>query len=175
MRVLPHKSDRATQVSSPLDRCREDGVLGEGTEMGTDVTVAGFHPPDPALFAGMPAPVALRWARYFPTMPRDRAKAASLRNHVLALYDPLARRSQFPAGIRFCINVYTGCEHACRYPDLIVVLTDGHAPRPTVRHPDRWFWLLTERGTSEKVEGIGCWCCINEIASDTPDDTAIPF
>ena len=61
-----------------------------------------------------------------------------------------------------------------RYPDLIVTLTDGHAPRPTVRHPDRWFWLLTERGTSEKVEGIGCWCRINEIASDNPDDTAIP-
>jgi predicted metal-dependent peptidase len=62
-----------------------------------------------------------------------------------------------------------------RYPDLIVVLTDGHAPRPTVRHPDLWFWLLTERGTPEKVEGIGCWCRISEIASDNPDDTAIPF
>jgi predicted metal-dependent peptidase len=62
-----------------------------------------------------------------------------------------------------------------RYPDLIVVLTDGHAPRPTVLHPDRWFWLLTERGTSERVDGIGCWCRINEIASDNPDEMAIPF
>ena len=148
MRVLPHKSDKATQVRSPLDRCREDGVLGEGTEMSTDVTVAGLHPPDPALFAGMPAPVALRWARYFLTTPRDRAKAASLRNHVLALYDPFARRSQFPAGIRFCINVYTGCEHACRY-----CYSQNYVPNPT-RPRDKKHLMQRARDDVEELRAL---------------------
>lgn len=47
-----------------------------------------------------------------------------------------------------------------RYPDLVVVLTDGFAPRPTVRHPDRWFWLITEGGTTRAIEGIGRNCLI---------------
>ncbi len=47
-----------------------------------------------------------------------------------------------------------------RYPDLIVVLTDGQAPRPTVRQSDRWFWLITEGGTTSAIEGIGRHCLI---------------
>jgi len=42
-----------------------------------------------------------------------------------------------------------------RYPDLVVVLSDGYAPRPTVRHPQRWFWLITAHGTTRYIEGIG--------------------
>ncbi|MCX5684061.1 MAG: radical SAM protein [Planctomycetota bacterium] len=71
--------------------------------------------PDPALFAGLPPDVARRWARYFYTRPKNTAKSASLCPHMLALYNPFAKRSQFPAGIRFCVNVYTGCQLACRY------------------------------------------------------------
>ena len=48
-----------------------------------------------------------------------------------------------------------------QYPDLIVVLTDGYAPRPTVQHPNRWFWLITERGTFHHIEGVGRYCRIN--------------
>ena len=48
-----------------------------------------------------------------------------------------------------------------RYPDLIVVLTDGYAPRPAVQHPNRWFWLITECGTLHYIEGVGCYCRIN--------------
>ena len=47
-----------------------------------------------------------------------------------------------------------------RYPDLIVVLTDGRAPRPTVRQPDRWFWLIAAGGTTSTIEGIGRHCLI---------------
>ena len=40
----------------------------------------------------------------------------SLKNRLINLYDPLADRStRFPDGLRFCINVYVGCEHNCPY------------------------------------------------------------
>lgn len=52
-----------------------------------------------------------------------------------------------------------------RYPDLIVVLTDGHARRPTVQRPERWFWLITEHGTTKHIKGIGRYCKINCINS----------
>jgi len=106
---------KAPQVGSPFDRSREDGFLGVGSEMGIDATVASFHFPDPALFAGVPSDIACHWAQYFYTRPKNPTMSASLRSHIFALYNPFAKRSQFPAGIRFCANVYTGCEHACRY------------------------------------------------------------
>jgi len=54
-------------------------------------------------------------------------------------------------------------QHAIRlqhYPDLVIVLTDGHAARPTISRPDRWFWLITQDGTSDHVAGIGRHCRI---------------
>ncbi len=40
----------------------------------------------------------------------------SLKNRVVNLYDPLANRTKrFPDGLRYCVNVYVGCEHACSY------------------------------------------------------------
>jgi len=71
--------------------------------------------PDPALFTDISPDVACRWAQYFYTKPKNPVKSASLRPHAFALYNPFAKRSEFPAGIRFCVNVYTGCEHSCRY------------------------------------------------------------
>ena len=53
------------------------------------------------------------------------------------------------------------CKKLTLYPDLIVVLTDGFAPRPTVQHPMRWFWLITEEGTPIYIDGIGKYCLIN--------------
>ncbi|MCP4992016.1 MAG: hypothetical protein GY928_39980, partial [Colwellia sp.] len=40
----------------------------------------------------------------------------SLKSRIINLYDPLADRTKrFPDGLRFCLNVYVGCEHACKY------------------------------------------------------------
>ena len=41
------------------------------------------------------------------------------------------------------------------YPDLVVVLTDGQAPRPKVHQPARWLWLVTGKGQDDMVSGIG--------------------
>ncbi|MEW6237113.1 MAG: radical SAM protein [Candidatus Omnitrophota bacterium] len=70
---------------------------------------------DPALFEGLAADLAKRWFAYFFTLPNRPEKRPSLRSHVLALYDPFAPRSVFPAGIRFSCNTYVGCALQCAY------------------------------------------------------------
>ncbi len=50
-----------------------------------------------------------------------------------------------------------------KYPGLIVVLTDGLAPTPQVRHPARWFWLVTEDGTYAGIQKVGTSCRIAEV------------
>lgn len=37
------------------------------------------------------------------------------RPRVLKWYGPFADQTVFPSGVRYCLNVYTGCEHKCRY------------------------------------------------------------
>jgi DNA repair photolyase len=37
------------------------------------------------------------------------------RPHVIKWYCPFADQRKFPSGHRYCINVYTGCEHRCQY------------------------------------------------------------
>lgn len=59
-------------------------------------------------------------------------------------------------------------KQSSRYPDLIVVLTDGFAPKPSVKHPSRWFWLITERGTIRHIDGIGRYCTIGCSQSASP-------
>jgi DNA repair photolyase len=40
----------------------------------------------------------------------------SLKNRLIGLYDPMADRGRrFPDGLRWCLNVYVGCEHNCGY------------------------------------------------------------
>jgi DNA repair photolyase len=53
--------------------------------------------------------------RYFFSQ-RPKKLPPSLKSRLVNLYDPLADRSKsFPDGLRFCLNVYVGCEHACKY------------------------------------------------------------
>jgi predicted metal-dependent peptidase len=42
-----------------------------------------------------------------------------------------------------------------RYPDVVVVFTDGQAPRPTLLHPERWLWCRTRAAPSHAVQGLG--------------------
>lgn len=70
---------------------------------------------DPALFDGIADEEAARWFAYFFAVPKKPDATPTLRRHVLALYDPFAKRSLFPAGIRFSCNVYVGCSLQCAY------------------------------------------------------------
>jgi len=83
--------------------------------MGTVEFMSRLELPDPALFAGRSEREIRAWCRYFYTTPAIPGKPPSLRAHALALYDPFAKRSDFPAGIRLCANVYVGCENGCYY------------------------------------------------------------
>jgi len=60
---------------------------------------------DPALFNGLERDEAIRWFSYLFSIPAGEQGRPQARTHVLALYDPFARRSVFPAGIRFSCNV----------------------------------------------------------------------
>ena len=47
---------------------------------------------------------------------RPKKLPPSLKSRLINLYDPLADRSnKFPDGLRWCINVYVGCENSCGY------------------------------------------------------------
>jgi predicted metal-dependent peptidase len=99
------------------------------------------------------------------TIPPGRAELATIVFDTVAYEaDPTPPLRSVPGGggTSFqCIEDHANGLSA--YPGLIVVLTDGHAPRPSVRHPDRWFWLITEGGTRESIEGVGANCRIADV------------
>ena len=92
-----------------------------------------FQLPDPDLLAGLSSPVRRSWIRYFYTRPKRSGKTPGLRRHMLALYCPLAKRSVFPAGIRLCCNVYTGCLQSCGYCYARNYIPQQETPRPKDR------------------------------------------
>jgi predicted metal-dependent peptidase len=42
-----------------------------------------------------------------------------------------------------------------RYPDIVIVLTDGEASTPTLLHPERWIFIITKDGTDQYVKDLG--------------------
>lgn len=38
-----------------------------------------------------------------------------------------------------------------RYPNVVIVFSDGETPTPTLRHPERWIWILPPWGTTQPV------------------------
>jgi DNA repair photolyase len=91
--------------------------------------------PDPALLAGLSEREADQWASYLYSKPRPQTKRLSSRSHVISLYDPFASRRSFPAGRRWCVNVYTGCAFACRYCYTVAYVKDLQELRGRALHP----------------------------------------
>ena len=54
-------------------------------------------------------------ALYFLPHTSQKAALEVTRPRVVKWYCPFANQRVFPSGHRYCINVYTGCEHACEY------------------------------------------------------------
>jgi predicted metal-dependent peptidase len=45
-------------------------------------------------------------------------------------------------------------EYACRkrrYPDMVIVFTDGEFARPALKEPERWLWILPPWGAAESI------------------------
>jgi len=59
--------------------------------------------------------VVRRWVQYLYVWPRTKPGLPRLNHHVFSLYDPFAKRTTFPAGLRFCVNSHVGCAHSCQY------------------------------------------------------------
>ncbi len=56
---------------------------------------------------------ALAW--YFLPHRSSKTTLGVTRPRVIKWYCPFADQRQFPSGHRYCINIYTGCEHRCAY------------------------------------------------------------
>jgi DNA repair photolyase len=82
------------------------------------------------LFDGLDRETASRVLAYFLSAPRSPLASPQPRTRALALYDPFADRRAFPAGIRYCLNVYAGCGHGCRY-----CYVRNYVPRTTEGRP----------------------------------------
>jgi DNA repair photolyase len=54
-------------------------------------------------------------AMYFLPHGSKRAALCPTRPRVVKWYCPFASQNSFPSGHRYCVNVYTGCAHACEY------------------------------------------------------------
>jgi hypothetical protein len=85
--------------------------------------------PDPVLFDGLDEEARENWIAYLYTRSGRAGGKFNARSHIVGLYDPFASRSEFPAGRRWCINVYTGCAFACRYCYAQGYIPDAFRPR----------------------------------------------
>ena len=108
-----------------------------------------------------------RFIKIARSIPRDRVELRSV-SFDTAIY-PLDIWADPPGilgggGTSFNVIEQFATELPC-YPDLVVVLTDGHAARPAISRSDRWFWLITEDGTADHVAGIGRSYPVGELTS----------
>jgi predicted metal-dependent peptidase len=98
-------------------------------------------------------------------IPKDRVEVAAISFDTQAYeFDLWGKQHQLKGGggTSFqCIEQFA--QKRGRYPDLVVVLTDGFADRPTIKNANRWFWVLSEQSTPQYIEGIGQWAKIGAV------------
>ena len=77
--------------------------------------VPRVHPKYKPVWDGMSEDDQVALAGYF--LPRRSKKEfiEPVRPNVVKWYCPFASQCQFPSGHRYCVNVYVGCAHNCRY------------------------------------------------------------
>ena len=76
---------------------------------------ARVHPKYRPVFEAMPEHDQAALALYFLPHRSQKDVLEVTRPRVVKWYCPFADQRQFPSGHRYCINVYTGCEHGCQY------------------------------------------------------------
>lgn len=89
------------------------------------------------LFDGINEAEAELFFHYLYSIPGNPEKEPSLRPRIISLYDPFADRKTFPAGIRYCINVYTGCNHHCKYCYVVNYIRDPKLGRTKVHFKEK--------------------------------------
>ncbi|MGE0086490.1 MAG: radical SAM protein [Desulfococcaceae bacterium] len=81
------------------------------------------------LFNGLSETEKSAWADYLYANPKEETQKLSLKPHIVGLYDPFADQNEFPAGRRWCVNVYTGCAFSCKYCYTISYIRNAFQPR----------------------------------------------
>ena len=88
--------------------------MGQYLENG--LALAGrIHPKYASVFEKLDERERAAVALYFLPHTSKKALLEVTRPRVVKWYCPFADQRQFASGHRYCINVYTGCEHACQY------------------------------------------------------------
>ncbi len=77
--------------------------------------VERIHPKFRPVWDGRSREEQLALARYFLPRRSRKANLSPSRPRIIKWYCPFASQSEFPSGHRYCINVFTGCAHQCRY------------------------------------------------------------
>ncbi len=83
-------------------------------EKGMDLA-GRVHPKYMPVFENLQEAERAAVALYFLPHKSQKALLEVTRPRVVKWYCPFADQREFPSGHRYCINVYTGCEHACQY------------------------------------------------------------
>lgn len=86
------------------------GEAGKGLALAMRV-----HPKYRPVFEKMNATDRAAAALYFLPHGSKKDLLEVTRPKVIKWYCPFADQREFPSGHRYCINVYTGCEHRCQY------------------------------------------------------------
>ena len=76
---------------------------------------ARVHPKYQPVFEGLTERDRAAMALYFLPHRSKKETLEVTRPRVLKWYCPFADQRTFPSGHRYCVNVYTGCAHECRY------------------------------------------------------------
>jgi len=85
-------------------------------DIGTGLSLAGrVHPKYRPVFDKLEDRDRAAVALYFLPHGSRKDVLEVTRPRVIKWYCPFADQRQFPSGHRYCVNVYTGCQHACQY------------------------------------------------------------
>ncbi len=90
------------------------GLFGIDIEAGLEVAErvnAKYKP----VFDKFPPAQRAALARYFLPHKSNKPIIGVTRPGVVKWYCPFADQKEFPSGHRYCINVYAGCSHGCKY------------------------------------------------------------
>ena len=85
------------------------------------------------VFEGLPSRDRAALAFYFLPHRSKKDVLEVTRPRVIKWYCPFADQRTFPSGHRYCINVYTGCEHECQYCYATGYVTRSAGCKPTFR------------------------------------------
>jgi DNA repair photolyase len=93
-----------------------DGITTQPlTEPAAEVGLSRIDPRFRPVWEGRSPAEQLALSRYFLPHKSSKPILVPTRPRVIKCYCPFAHQCAFPAGHRYCINIYTGCTHRCLY------------------------------------------------------------